>query len=115
MSLAISGPTRDLVVFEAYGRGDPDATFVDLGTVPATCGSPKACRKAMMWLTDNAASGRRNANPHWSPDGRNLVFTDRENIDTEDVEIWTMRYQSGQRRKISHSPRFDYRPDWGRS
>ena len=114
VSTAAGGPTRDLVVFEAYGRGDPDATFVDLGTVPATCSSPKACRQALVWLTDNGDSGRRNANPHWSPDGRNLVFTDRENIDTEDVEIWTMRYGGTVRRKISASPRFDYRPDWGR-
>ncbi len=34
LSTAASGPTEDLVLFEAYGRGDPDATFVDLGTVP---------------------------------------------------------------------------------
>jgi dipeptidyl aminopeptidase/acylaminoacyl peptidase len=115
VSTATGGPTRNLVVFEAYGRGDPDATFVDLGFVPATCTSPKACRKAIVWLTDNGATGRRNANPHWSPDGRNLVFTDRANIDTEDVQIWTMRYGSTQRRLISNSPRFDYRPDWGRN
>ena len=68
----------------------------------------------MVWLTDNAATGRRNANPHWSPDGRNIVFTDRAGIDTEDVEIWTMRYGGADRRQISTSPRFDYRPDWGR-
>ncbi len=114
VSTAAGGPAKDMVVFEAYGRGDPNATFVDLGTVPATCGTPQACRKAIVWLTDNAASGRRNANPHWSPDGRNLVFTDRENIDTEDVNIWTMRFGSEERRQISDTPRFDYRPDWGR-
>ena len=34
LSHATSGPTEGLVLFEAYGRGDPDATFVDLGTVP---------------------------------------------------------------------------------
>jgi Tol biopolymer transport system component len=114
VSTALEGPTRDLVLFEAYGRGDPDATFVDLGFVPATCTTPTACRKAIVWLTDNRASGRRNANPHWSPNGRNLVFTNRANIDTENVEIWTMHYGSTQRRQISNSPRFDYRPDWGR-
>jgi Tol biopolymer transport system component len=114
LSTAAGGLTGGLVVFEAYGRGDPEATFVDLGVVPATCASPKACREAMVWLTDNASSGRRNANPHWSPDGRNLVFTDRESIEVDDAEIWTMRYSSGERRRISSSPRFDYRPDWGR-
>lgn len=114
LSTAASGPTKDLLLFEAYGRGDPDATFVDLGTVPALCASLKACHAKLRWLTDNAASGRRNANPHWSPTGRDLVFTDRANIDTEDVEIWTSRYWSGERRRISASTRFDYRPDWGR-
>jgi hypothetical protein len=114
VSTAAGGPTKDLVLFEAYGRGDPDATFVDLGTVPATCPSPAACRKALVWLTDNGASGRRNANPHWSPAGRDYVFTDRTSIDTEDVQIWTATYGSGARREVSTSPRFDYRPDWGR-
>jgi hypothetical protein len=102
------------VLFEAYGRGDPDATFVDLGTVPAKCPSIKACRKAIEWLTNNKASGRRNANPHWAPNGRDYVATDRANIDTEDVQIWTTRYGTDQRREISTSKRFDYRPDWGR-
>ena len=59
--------------------------------------------------------GRRNANPHWSPDGRDYVFTDRANIDTEDVQIWTTRVRHrAERREISTSARFDYRPDWGR-
>jgi len=39
------------------------------------------------------------------------VFTDRANIDTEDVRIWTARYATDERREISTSPRFDYRPD----
>ena len=115
---ATSGPTEDLILFEAYGRGDPDATFVDLGTVPVGCNGVKQCRKKIVWLTDNEASGRRNANPHWSPDGRDYVFTDRANIDTEDVQIWTARFgtdEPNQFREISTSPRFDYRPDWGRS
>ena len=114
VSHATSGPTRGLVLFEAYGRGDPDATFVDLGTVPWLCNGTKQCGRKIDWLTDNEASGRRNANAHWSPDGRNFVFTDRENIDTEDVQIWTARYGTEERREISTSARFDYRPDWGR-
>jgi hypothetical protein len=114
LSTAASGPTEDLLLFEAYGRGDPDATFVDLGTVPVGCNGVKQCRKKIVWLTDNEASGRRNANPHWSPDGLDYVFTDRANIDTEDVQIWTTRYGTDERREISTSKRFDYRPDWGR-
>ncbi len=114
VSTAAGGSTEDLVVFESYARGDGEDTFVDLGTVPATCPTPKACRQAMEWLTDNEASGRRNANPHWAPNGRDYVFTDRENFDTEDVQIWTARYGTDERREISTSNRFDYRPDWGR-
>jgi hypothetical protein len=117
LSRATSGPTQGLVLFEAYGRGDPDATFVDLGTVPWLCNGVKQCRKKIDWLTNNKASGRRNANPHWSPDGRDYVFTDRESIDTEDVQIWTTEYgtdEPSQNREISTSQRFDYRPDWGR-
>ena len=114
LSRATSGPTQGLVLFEAYGRGDPDATFVDLGTVPWLCNGVKQCRKKIDWLTNNKASGRRNANPHWSPDGRDYVFTDRESIDTEDVQIWTTEYGTDERREISTSQRFDYRPDWGR-
>ena len=104
LSRATSGPTKGLVLFEAYG----------LGTVPWLCNGVEQCRKKIDWLTNNKASGRRNANPHWSPDGRDYVFTDRESIDTEDVQIWTTEYGTDERREISTSQRFDYRPDWGR-
>ncbi len=115
LSTAGSGPTKDLIVFESYGRGDPDATFVDIATVPATCPSLTACTAQIHWLTDNGATGRRNANPQWSPNGSSLVFTDRSSIDEPNAEIWTMRFGGVQRRKISTSADFDYRPTWGRS
>jgi Tol biopolymer transport system component len=113
LSTARGGPTKDLLVFESFGRGDPDKTFVDIATVPTTCGSLAECTSKIVWLTDNAATGRRNANPQWSPDGSSLVFTDRPSIDVNDAEIWTMRYLGTQRRKISNSPDFDFRPTWG--
>ena len=113
LSTAQQGPTRDLIVFESFGRGDPDATFADLATVPATCGSLAECTDAIHWLTDNGATGRRNANPQWSPDGSSMVFTDRPSINDQNAEIWTMRYGGDQRLKISTSPAFDYRPAWG--
>ena len=59
------------------------------------------------------AAFRRNANPNWSPDGSSIVFTDRATIDLNDAEIWTMQYLGTQRRKISDSPDFDFRPTWG--
>ena len=113
LSTAQHGASRDLLVFESYGRGTSEQTYVDLAVVPATCPSLTSCTRQIRWLTDNAATGRRNANPQWSPDGRSLVFTDRSSIATEDVQIWTQRFPAGQRRLISTSPDFDYRPAWG--
>ena len=72
------------------------------------------CVAKIRWLTDNGATGRRNANPQWSPDGSSLVFTDRSSIDDPNPDIWTMRYNGTQRRKISTSANFNYRPTWGR-
>lgn len=113
LSTARHGPTKDLVVFESYGRGDPDATFADIATVPATCRSLAACTARIHWLTDNAASGRRNANPQWSPSGKSMVFTDRASVDIENADIWTMRFGSTHRHRISTSQQFDFRPTWG--
>jgi Tol biopolymer transport system component len=114
LSTATHGPTEDLIVFESYGRGDVDATFADIATVPATCRSVAACSARIRWITDNGSTGRRNANPQWSPDGSSIVFTDRSSIDEPNAQVWTMRYPSGPRRLISTSPNFDYRPTWGR-
>lgn len=113
LSTARHGPTKDLLVFESFGRGDPDQTFADIATVPTTCTSVSDCTSKTVWLTDNAPTGRRNANPNWSPDGSSIVFTDRAGIDINDAEIWTMRYLGTHRQRISDSPDFDYRPTWG--
>ncbi len=107
------GPTKDLLVFDSYARGGPETSFVDIGTVPTTCPSLQACTASIRWVTDNGATGRRNANPQWSPDGTSLVFTDRAGVDEPNAEIWTIRYPSSDRRKISTSTNFDYRPTWG--
>jgi Tol biopolymer transport system component len=113
LSTVRHGPTKNLLVFESAGRGDPTKTFLDIGTVPATCQSLSDCTSKIRWLTDNAASGRRNGNPQWSPSGRSLVFTDRASGAEPNAEIWTMRYPKSDRRKISTSPNFDFRPTWG--
>jgi Tol biopolymer transport system component len=114
LSTARRGPTADLLVFESYGRGDPNATFVDIATVPTTCTSLANCTSKIRWLTDNKATGRRNANPQWSPDATSLVFTNRPNIVDQNADIWTMQYLGTERRKISTSVNFDYRPTWGK-
>jgi hypothetical protein len=113
LSTARHGRTKDLLVFESYGRGDPDATFVDIATVRATCRSLKVCSHRIHWLTDNRVSGRRNANPQWSPYGKRLVFTDRAGIEVENADIWTMTFATGRRHRVTTSPAFDYRPTWG--
>ena len=46
VSLATSGPTEDLVVFETYGMGAPPGSKQNLATVPATCQSTAGCRCA---------------------------------------------------------------------
>jgi hypothetical protein len=117
LSTAGHGPTKDLVVFQSPGRGDPNQTFTDLGFVPATCPSLQNCTSKITWMTDNGATGRRTSNPQWSPSGSSLVFTDRPSIDDPNAEIWTQRYggTEAQRRKISTSTNFDYRPAWGRA
>ena len=114
LSRATSGPTEGLVLFEAYGRGDPDATFVDLGTVPWLCNGVKQCRKKIDWLTTTrhrdaatpTRTGRPTAATTSSPTAR--ASTPRTS-------------RSGRRRtaptSVARSPRpqrFDYRPDWGR-
>jgi len=60
--------------------------------------------------------GRRTSNPQWSPGGCSLVFVDRSSIDEPNAEIWTTRFggTEAQRRNISNSVNFDYRPAWGR-
>jgi dipeptidyl aminopeptidase/acylaminoacyl peptidase len=112
LSTARRGPTKDLLIFD--GSRDTSNTFIDLGTVPTTCRSLSDCTSKIRWLTDNSATGRRNANPQWSPNGTSLVFTDRANAGDTNAEIWTMRYPESTRSKISTSPNFDYRPTWGR-
>jgi hypothetical protein len=114
VSPAASGPTRDLVIFESNGRGDPHATFVDIGTFPLLCNFPKQCAKKIVWLTDNKASGRRSANPQWSPDGLDYVSNERAGVRSQNAQIRTTRFGTDEHRLISSSKRFDYRPDWGR-
>ena len=117
LSTARGGPTKNLIVFQSPGHGDPNQTFTDLGFVRATCRSLEDCTSTITWMTDNGPTGRRTSNPQWSPSGSSLVFTDRSSIDDPNAEIWTQRYGAteDQRRLISTSPNFDYRPAWGRS
>ena len=115
LSTARHGPTKDLVVFQSVGRGDPNATFIDIGFLPATCTSMVDCTSKIVWMTDNKATGRRTSNPQWSPDGSSLVFGDRPSVNDPNAEVWTMRFggTESERRDISNSLKYDYRPAWG--
>jgi Tol biopolymer transport system component len=113
LSTARRGPAKDLIVFDSPGRGNPDASFVDIATVPATCTSLADCTSKIHWITDNNATGRRTAKPQWSPDGSSLVFTERSSVTDQNPDIWTMRYPRSARRQISTSPYFDVDPAWG--
>ena len=117
LSTTRHGPTHDLIAFQTLGRGDPNATFADIGFVPATCASLADCTAKIVWMTDNGATGRRTSNPQWSPDGSSLVFADRSSINEPNVEVWTMRFGGieAERRNISNAVNFDFRPAWGNS
>jgi Tol biopolymer transport system component len=110
VSPARSGPTKDLVVFDSFVKGQ---TSLDVATVPATCSSLADCTARTRFLTRNKGGARRNGNPSWSLDGRRIAFIDRASVNEVNGDIWTMRYDATDRRRVSTAPDFDYRPDWG--
>ena len=68
-------------------------------------------------MTHNGAGPATSFNPSWSPDGTRIAFTNvlpSPNPDGPAIsDIWTVRPSGGDRRRVSHSPRFEFRPDWG--
>src|ERR1700735_3825175 len=76
LSLAVDGPTKDLVAFETFGHGPPDGEQQDVATVPATCRPLAACTGEIRYVTHNGSGPRTSFNPSWSPDGKRIAFTD---------------------------------------
>jgi Tol biopolymer transport system component len=117
LSLATHGPTKDLVVFETFGQGPPEGAEQDIATVPATCGSLADCTSKIRYVTHNGAGPATSNNPSWSPNGTRIAFTNilpPPGLDSPPIaDIWTLRPNGGDRRRVSHSPRFEFRPDWG--
>jgi WD40-like Beta Propeller Repeat len=117
LSLATYGATRDLVVFETFGSSPPPkGSEQDIATVPATCHPLAACIGEIRYVTHNGAGPHTSFNPSWSPDGQRIAFTQALFRDGKPPvgDIWTVRPNGHDQRKVSRSPRFDFRPDWGR-
>ena len=116
LSPATHGPTKDLVVFETFGHGPPDGSQQDIATVPATCRPLAACTREIRYVTHNGAGPRTSFNPSWSLDGRRIAFTDALFAPGKPAigDIWTVRPDGRGRQQVSHSARFEFRPDWGR-
>ena len=115
VSTAASGPTEDLVVFEAYGRGDPDATFVDLGTVPATVrdasGTVAGDRLAHRQRGVRAAQRE----PALVARRPRQVFTDRRTSIPRTSRSGPREFGTDQRRQISDTPALRLPPGLGRA
>ncbi len=117
LSLAASGPTKDLVVFETYGHGGPPkGKSQNVATVPANCPTPAKCRKRIRYLTHHSRGRVWSFNPSFSPNGRRIAYTrfvpgDKHTPSVGD--IWTMDPNGRHKRAVSTSPLFEYRPDWG--
>ncbi len=112
VSPAISGPSRDLVVFETPGS---DTTASAVATVPATCRPVATCSSKIRYLTSQTPGAVSNFNPAWSPTGRNVVFVRFSFVDPGPAkgDIWTMRWNGRHQQAFSQSPLFEFRPFWG--
>jgi hypothetical protein len=117
LSLATHGATGNLVVFETFGSSPPPkGSEQDIATVPAACHPLAACVRDIRYVTHNGAGPQTSFNPSWSPDGQQIAFTQALFLDGKPPvgDIWTIRPNGHDRRQVSRSPRFDFRPDWGR-
>jgi Tol biopolymer transport system component len=117
LSLATHGATRNLVVFETFGSGPPPkGSEQNIATVPATCHPLAACIREIRYVTHNGAGPQTSFNPSWSPDGQRIAFTQAlfRSGKPPVGDIWTIRPDGHDRQQVSRTPRFDFRPDWGR-
>jgi Tol biopolymer transport system component len=114
VSPATSGPTRNLVVFETYGHGQPpEGTSSAVAAVSAALKSDHHVR----YLTSPTSVPVWNFNPTWSPNGRRVAFVRFKSVRSDPVvhgDIWTMRWDGTARERVSRARLFDFRPSWGR-
>ncbi|PFG42943.1 WD40 repeat protein [Isoptericola jiangsuensis] len=113
MSPARSGPGKGLVVFETHGTGDaPEGEVPVVATVPVDCRPVAQCERRIRYLTSPTAAPIVYLNPDWSPDGRRIVAF-RSDRSTGAADLWTMRWDGRDKRRLTTSPLFEMRPDWG--
>jgi Tol biopolymer transport system component len=115
VSPAGTGRTEHLVVFETYGHGAPDGTAQAIATVPATCRPASSCRHRIRMLTSAGSLPVQHFNPTFSPNGRRIAYVRFHGFEDAPSEgdIWTMRWDGSDKRALSHSPLFEFRPSWG--
>jgi len=104
--------SRGVVVFETFGHGPPEGQSSNVATVPVRCGSLAACTRRIRYVTRNGAGPVWSTNPSWSPDGRRIVFAEFD--DTTFADLWTVRPDGSDRRQVTTSPLWDFRPSWAR-
>src|SRR5215210_4373894 len=116
LSLATSGPTEDLVVFETYGHDTPAGESSNVASVPATCPSVAECTDEIEYLTDHGDGPGASFNPVWAPDGSRIAYT-KFNISTRHRpfvgDIYTMAPDGTDKQPVSTAPEFEFRLDWG--
>jgi Tol biopolymer transport system component len=101
---------QGVVAFETFGHGLPEGESSNIATVPVDCGSPAACSRKIRFVTHNGAGPTWSINPAWTPDGRRVTFG--EFSDTAPGDLWTARPDGSDRRQITDTPEFDFRPAW---
>jgi Tol biopolymer transport system component len=119
LSPATSGRTKDLIAFETYGHDEtrPEGKSSNVATVPSNCTSVSDCRKRIRFLTHHKGGTAMAFNSSWSPNGRRIAYTKFRDKTAKKPcclgDIYTMRSDGSNRKPVSTSPRFEYRPDWG--
>ena len=108
VSPARSGPTAGLISFETNGGGF--ATQGDVALLPASCRTVAACTAATRLVTHNTGTTTTSYAATWSPTGKRLAFA-QEDI-SGDVDIYTIRPDGRDQRRVTHAPVPEYSPAW---
>ncbi len=117
VSPARTGPSKNLVVFETYGHGQPAGTAQAIATVSANSRCREGCAEHVRYLTSPGSLPVQHFNPAWSPDGRQIAYVRFSYVKTANPpvrgDIWRMRWNGAHKERVSHSLLFEFRPAWG--